>query len=87
MQNRCIVYLCQDTFFVGNFKGVGKVYLQTVVDTYGSYAFGYLHTGKMPEHAATILGLLGISPFEVKNDIIWSCMNYYRTVCLLGFNF
>ena len=47
--------LCQDTFFVGNFKGVGKVYLQAVVDTYGSYAFGYLHTGKMPEHATTIL--------------------------------
>lgn len=36
-------------------KGVGKVYLQAVVDAYGSYAFGYLHTDKLPEHAATIL--------------------------------
>jgi transposase InsO family protein len=47
--------LGQDTFFVGHLKGVGKVYLQAVVDTYGSYAFGYLHTGKLPEHAAAIL--------------------------------
>ncbi|MBC8477970.1 IS481 family transposase [bacterium] len=47
--------LCQDTFYVGQLKGVGKVYLQAVVDTFGSYAFGYLHTGKLPEHAAAVL--------------------------------
>lgn len=47
--------LCQDTFYVGQLKGVGKVYLQAVVDTYGSYAFGYLHAGKLPEHAAAVL--------------------------------
>ena len=47
--------LCQDTFYVGYLKGVGKVYLQAVVDTYGSYAFGYLHTGKLPEQAAVVL--------------------------------
>jgi hypothetical protein len=32
--------LSADTFFVGSLKGVGKVYLHAVVDTYGSYAFG-----------------------------------------------
>lgn len=47
--------LSQDTFYVGHLKGVGKVYLQAVVDTYGSYAFGYLHLGKLPEHAALVL--------------------------------
>ncbi len=47
--------LSQDTFFVGQLKGVGKVYLQAVVETFGSYAFGYLHTGKLPEHAAAVL--------------------------------
>ena len=47
--------LCQDTFYVGRLKGVGKVYVQAVVDTYGSYAFGYLHTGKIPEHAVSVL--------------------------------
>jgi len=47
--------LAQDTFFVGHLKGVGKVYLQAVVDTYGSYAFGFLHTGKLPECAVAVL--------------------------------
>lgn len=47
--------LNQDTFYVGHFKGIGKLYLQSVVDTYGSYAFGYLHTGKLPSHAAAAL--------------------------------
>jgi transposase InsO family protein len=47
--------LCADTFFVGSLKGIGKVYLHGVVDTYGSYGFGFLHTGKKPECAATLL--------------------------------
>jgi transposase InsO family protein len=47
--------LSQDTFHVGTLKGVGKVYMQAVVDTFGSYAFAYLHTSKLPEHAAAIL--------------------------------
>jgi len=47
--------LAQDTFFVGTIKGVGKVYLQAVVDTYSSYAFGFLHTGKLPECAVAVL--------------------------------
>jgi transposase InsO family protein len=47
--------LCQDTFFVGHLKGVGKVYLQAVVDTFSSYAFGLLATTKQPETAALLL--------------------------------
>jgi len=47
--------LGQDTFFVGHLKGVGKVWLQAVVDTFGSNGFAYLHTGKLPEHAAAVL--------------------------------
>jgi len=47
--------LCQDTMYVGTLKGVGKVYLHACVDTYGSYAFGFLHTGKKPECAAALL--------------------------------
>jgi transposase InsO family protein len=34
---------------------VGKVYLHTVVDTYGSYAFGVLGTSKQPEWAVSVL--------------------------------
>jgi len=40
---------------VGVLKGVGRVYLHTVVDTYGSYAFGFLHTSKQPEAAVAVL--------------------------------
>lgn len=47
--------LAQDTFFVGHFKGVGRVYLQAVVDTFGSYAFGTLFTSKRPETAVALL--------------------------------
>lgn len=45
----------QDTFFVGHLKGVGKVYLHAVVDTYSSYAFGFLHGSKQPEAAVAVL--------------------------------
>jgi transposase InsO family protein len=47
--------LSQDTFYVGHLKGVGKVYLHAVVDTYGSYAFGFLHTSKQPEAAVAVV--------------------------------
>ena len=47
--------LCQDTFYVGRIKGVGKIYLQAVVDTYNSFAFGFLHIGKLPECAVAIM--------------------------------
>lgn len=47
--------LSADTFFVGNLKGIGKVYLHAVVDTYGSYAFGFLHVSKQPEAAVAVL--------------------------------
>jgi hypothetical protein len=46
--------LCQDTY-VGNFKGVDKVCLHSVVDTHGSYAFGFLSTGCIPEGAVALL--------------------------------
>jgi transposase InsO family protein len=47
--------LSQDTFYVGVLKGVGRVYLHAVVDTYGSYAFGFLHTTKQPEAALAVI--------------------------------
>jgi hypothetical protein len=31
--------LSQDTFYVGTLKGVGRLYLQAVVDTHSSFAF------------------------------------------------
>ncbi len=47
--------LCQDTFYVGRLKGIGRIYLQAVVDTFGSVAFGKLYTSKRQETAADVL--------------------------------
>ena len=47
--------LSADTFFVDSLKGVGKVYLHAVVDTFGSYALGFLHVSKQPEAAVAVL--------------------------------
>src|SRR5579883_2214117 len=35
--------LCQDTYFVGTIKGVGKIYQQTVIDAHASLAFAKLY--------------------------------------------
>ena len=35
--------------------GVGKVYLHAMVDTYGSYASGFLHVSKQPDAAVAAL--------------------------------
>ncbi|ENQ8286806.1 transposase, partial [Vibrio mimicus] len=45
----------QDTFYVGNLKGVGRIYQQTFVDTYSKVAFTKLYTTKTPITAADIL--------------------------------
>lgn len=60
--------LSADTFFVGNLKGVGKVYLHAVVDTFGSYAFGFLHVSKQPEAAVAVLHN-EVLPFYRKLDL------------------
>ncbi|MFC4701285.1 IS481 family transposase [Glaciecola siphonariae] len=45
----------QDTFYVGNMKGVGRIYQQTFVDTYSKIAFAKLYTTKTPITAADML--------------------------------
>lgn len=47
--------LNQDTFYWGTLKGVGKVYVQVVVDAFCSLAFAKLYTSKMPVTAADLL--------------------------------
>jgi transposase InsO family protein len=60
--------LSQDTFYVGRLKGVGRVYLHVVVDTYGSYAFGFLHTSKQPEAAVAVVHN-DVLPFYQARDL------------------
>jgi hypothetical protein len=38
----------QDTFYVGNLKGVGRVYQQTFIDTYAKVACANLYDRKTP---------------------------------------
>jgi transposase InsO family protein len=47
--------LNQDTFHWGTLKGVGKVYVQVVVDVFCSLAFAKVYTAKMPITAADLL--------------------------------
>ena len=45
----------QDTFYVGNLKGVGRIYQQTFIDTYAKVAFAKLYDRKTPITAAELL--------------------------------
>jgi transposase InsO family protein len=53
-----------DTFFVGNLKGIGKIYLQTVVDCHSRFAFGHLYTSKVPVTAVHVLNEKVLPFFE-----------------------
>ena len=54
----------QDTFYVGNLKGVGRVYQQTFIDTYAKVAFAKLYDRKTPITAADLLNDRVISFFD-----------------------
>lgn len=47
--------ICQDLYFVGRIKGVGKVYMQSAVDCYGSLGFAKLSVSKKPLHSVALL--------------------------------
>ena len=47
--------LCQDTYFVGTIKGVGKIYMQSVVDAHCSLGFAKLYLCKAPMTAVDVL--------------------------------
>ncbi|CCM10304.1 Transposase [Cardinium endosymbiont cEper1 of Encarsia pergandiella] len=46
---------CQDTYYVGNFKGIGKVYTQVFIDSYSRVANAKLYTDKTALTAADML--------------------------------
>jgi transposase InsO family protein len=61
----------QDTFYVGTLKGVGRIYQQTVIDTYAKVAFAKLYDRKTPITAAEILNDR-VVPFYDEHSI-WLC--------------
>lgn len=59
-----------DTFFVGALKGVGKVYLQSVIDCHSRYAWGRLYTSKLPVTAVHVLNEEVLPCFEAHDAVI-----------------
>ena len=60
--------VAQDTYYVGTIKGVGRIYQQTVIDTYSRVAFANLYTSK---HAITSADILNdrVIPFFDEHQI------------------
>lgn len=56
-----------DTFLVGSLKGVGRVYLQSVIDCHSRYAWGRLYTSKLPVTAVHVLNE-DVLPFFEENS-------------------
>ena len=54
----------QDTYYVGNIKGVGRIYQQTFIDTYTRVAFAKLYTQKVALTAADLLNDRVVPFFE-----------------------
>jgi hypothetical protein len=58
----------QDTFYLGNLKGVGRVYQQTFIDTYAKVGFAKLYDRKTPITAADLLNDR-VLPFFEEHDV------------------
>jgi len=58
----------QDPFYVGNLKGVGRIYQQTFIDTYTKVACAKLYDRKTPITAADLLNDRVI-PFFDSHDV------------------
>ena len=58
----------QDTFYVGNLKGVGRIYQQTFIDTYAKVGFAKLYDRKTPITAADLLNDR-VLPFYDEHEI------------------
>ncbi|OGP93960.1 MAG: hypothetical protein A2157_02205 [Deltaproteobacteria bacterium RBG_16_47_11] len=56
--------LSQDTFYVEYLKGVGRIYQQTVVNTYSSVTFAKVYTAKIPVTVSDVLNDQVLPSFE-----------------------
>jgi transposase InsO family protein len=60
----------QDTFYVGNMKGVGRIYQQTFVGTYSKVACAKLYDRKTPITAAELLNDRVVPLFEAHEILL-----------------
>lgn len=58
----------QDTFYVGNLKGVGRIYQQTFIDTYSKVVHCKLYTTKTPITATDLLNDR-VLPFYAQHEL------------------
>ncbi len=77
--------LSQDTCYVGRLKGVERVYLHTMIDTYGSVAFGFVHTTRQPEAAVAVVHYDVLPFYEAHGLLVKAILTnngraYYGTV-------
>jgi transposase InsO family protein len=61
----------QDTFYVGNMKGVGRIYQQTFIDTYSKVVCAKLYDRKTPLTAADLMNDR-VVPFFDEHEIVVS---------------
>src|SRR3979490_3439842 len=74
-ESECPGYcVAQDTFYVGTLKGVGRVYQQTVIDTYAKVGFAKLYDTKTPITAAELLHGCGL-PFSQENGLCFPALS------------
>jgi hypothetical protein len=66
-ESECPGYCAQDTFYVGNMKGVGRIYQQTFIDTYSKVVCAKLYDRKTPITAADLLNDRVVPFFEEKD--------------------
>jgi len=62
--------ISQDTMYVGCLKGVGRIYQQTVVDTYSAVAFAKIYETKVPVTSADLLNDRVLPFFEEHGVIV-----------------
>jgi transposase InsO family protein len=68
-ESQCPGYCgAQDTFYVGNMKGVGRIYQQTFLDTYSKVAFAKLYDRKTPITAADLINDR-VAPFFEEHEV------------------
>ena len=71
----------QDTFYVRNLKGVGRVYQQTFIDTYAKVACAKLYDRKTPITAAKSeedWGLMTMPPGEYRANLGFGVARRYH---------
>jgi len=81
-ESECPGYcVAQDTFYVGNLKGVGRIYQQTAIDTYAKVGFAKLYDRKTPITAAELLNDRVLPFFEEHGIVVNRVLTDRGTEC------